>query len=278
VKNNDRRLVFLATVFGLMMAFVIASPLIFPGSAQPDMAHSLLSPGFSHPFGTDNLGRDLAARSFVGMRLSLALAVCIQLICFVTGAVLGMLSGYFGGVIDKVYVTVQNVFMSFPGLIASLCMIAMLGPGLGTLIIALSVTNWITYARLVRSEVVALKERDFVLGARAVGASGAYLLFRHIMPNVIRPVFPLFTLMIGHTVLSISGLGFLGFGVQPPTAEIGLMVNDGLTYIVKAPWMIVAPGILLAVYVLTLNVLGDALQDRFNPYNELNEIRLSKQG
>ncbi|WP_229396324.1 ABC transporter permease [Methanosarcina sp. DH1] len=188
------------------------------------------------------------------------------------GAVFGAISGYYGGVIDKVYTTIQDIVMSFPSLIASLCLIAMLGPGIHTLIIALSCTGWVTYARLIRSEVVSLKELDYIQGARAIGASSGYVLFRHILPNVVRPLIPLFTLMIGHTVLAISGLGFLGFGVQPPTAEIGLMIKDGLTYITRAPWMILAPGLLLCLYVWLFNVLGDELQEWLNPKKDYLHI------
>jgi peptide/nickel transport system permease protein len=272
MKNNKHIIIALTVLTAILLLFVIISPYLFSASYDLDMKNALQAPNSAHLFGSDNLGRDLFGRSFIGLRLSLALALVIQITCLFMGAIFGTISGYYGGVIDKVYIMIQDVVMSFPSLIASLCLIAMLGPGIHTLIIALSCTGWVTYARLIRSEVVSLKELDYIQGARAIGASSGYVLFRHILPNVLRPLIPLFTLMIGHTVLAISGLGFLGFGVQPPTAEIGLMIKDGLTYITRAPWMILAPGLLLCLYVWLLNALGDELQEWLNPKKDYLHI------
>jgi peptide/nickel transport system permease protein len=159
--------------------------------------------------------------------------------------------------------------MSFPSIIAALCLIAMLGSGIRPLILALSLLGWVRYARLIRSEAIVLKGYDYIMGARAIGASNFYILYRHILPNVIRPAIPMFSLRIGHTVLAISALGFLGFGVQPPTAEIGMMIKDGITYITRAPWMFIFPGAMLSLYVLCINILGDELQAWFDPRKEI---------
>ena len=269
MKSRRTYFIFLIILFMLLIILVVFSSQIFPHGNNLDMKETLAPPSSVHLFGTDNLGRDLLERTFNGLKVSLALALVIQIISLMAGAVAGSVAGYFGGITDKLYVLIQNVLMSFPSIIAALCFIAMLGSGLQTLIFALSVLGWVTYARLIRSEVLALKESDFILGARAIGASHSYVLFRHILPNVIRPVIPLFTLMIGHTVLAISGLGFLGFGIQPPTAEIGMMIKDGITYITRAPWMILFPGTLLTIYVLWINLLGDELREWLNPFNEI---------
>ena len=267
--NQRNRVIAFGIVFAVLIVIAVFSSRIFPDSNRLNMDQTLSPPDLVHFFGTDNLGRDLLSRTFNGLRVSLALALIIQLISLAVGTVIGSIAGYFGGITDRIYIVIQNVLMSFPGIIAALCLIAMLGSGIRTLIIALSLLGWVIYARLIRSEVFALKGYDYIMGARAIGASNFYILYRHILPNVIRPAIPMFTLMIGHTVLAISGLSFLGFGVQPPTAEIGMMIKDGITYITRAPWMIIFPGALLSVYVLCVNILGDELQVWFDPRKEM---------
>jgi peptide/nickel transport system permease protein len=262
----------LSIVFFVLIMMVVFSAWIFPRGNSLNMEKTLAPPSAEHFFGTDNLGRDMLEGTFNGLKISLALSLSIQLISLGAGAVIGSAAGYFGGIADKFYVLVQDVLMSFPSMIAALCLIAMLGPGINTLILALSLLGWVTYARLIRSEVLTLKENDYILGARSIGASNSYILLRYILPNVVRPVLPLFTLMIGHTVLSISGLGFLGFGIQPPTPEIGMMIKDGITYLTRAPWMILFPGALLTIYVLIINLLGDELRELFNPRKEMRVI------
>ncbi len=268
MRTNRNRLIAVSVVFLALLVPVVFSSCIFPHGNDLDMNDVLRAPSSRHWFGTDNLGRDLLERSFNGLRLSLGLALSIQVICICLGAVVGSVAGYYGGVVDRVYVLVQNVVMSFPSLIASLCLIAMLGTGIRTLVLALVVVEWVTYARLIRSEVITLKESDYIQGCRAIGASNARILSRHILPNVVGPVIPIFTLMIGHTVLAISGLGFLGFGVQPPTAEIGLMINDGVTYLTRAFWMVFCPAAVLVLYAVVMNVFGDELREWFNPQRE----------
>ncbi len=272
MKNRKNHLIMLLVVFTVLIILVIFSSRIFPHGNSLNMEETLAPPGGGHLFGTDNLGRDLLERTFNGLKISLALALIIQVLSLVSGAVIGAVAGYFGGIADKIYLIVQNVLMSFPSIIAALCLIAMLGAGIETLVLALSALGWVTYARLIRSEVLILKESDYILGARSVGASNPYILFRYILPNVVRPVIPMFTLMIGHTVLSISGLGFLGFGIQPPTPEIGMMIKDGITYITRAPWVILFPGALLTIYVLCINLLGDELREWFNPRKEMTIV------
>lgn len=253
----------------IAFAFIVIPQIFFSDINEPDIQSGLQPPGIEHFFGTDNLGRDLLLRSLDGLKLSLLLAFAVQIISVCMGVVIGILVTYFGGVADKIYIMVQNVIMSFPSIIAALSMILLLGTGLHSLVIALCVTDWISYARIVRSEVITVRQLDYIHGSRAVGTSDFRILFKHVLPNVINPVIPIFTLMIGHTVLSISGLGFLGFGVQPPAAEIGLMIRDGLSYIGKAPWMFMLPGLMLVVYSLLFNILGDKMQDALSPQSEL---------
>lgn len=269
MKNTKRKLIFNLTLCAAALVLVIFSAQIFPSGNELNMAEGLQSPCMNHLFGTDNLGRDLFARSFNGLKVSLALALAVQILSLLIGTVFGVMSGYHGGIVDRVFVLIQNVLMSFPSTLASLCMVLLLGTGVHTLIIALVVVDWVSYARLIRSEVITIKEAEFIQGVRAIGSSNTYLMVHHIVPNIIRPMIPVFTLMIGHTVLAISGLGFLGFGVQPPNAEIGLMIKDGLTYINKAPWMFLLPGVMLVLYSFMFNVISDQLQDWFNPHKEM---------
>lgn len=255
------KLFLLAMCMLLMLVLVFFSETIFPDSNQINMSQVLKAPGPGHPFGTDFLGRDVLHRTFNGMKISLGISLSIQALSLAAGVVAGSVAGYYGGVLDRLYLAVNNVLQAFPGVIASLCMILLLGPGIPTLILAISLLQWNTYARLARSQTLALKESEFVLGAVGIGASGPYLILRHIIPNVLRPVFPLFTIMIGHTVLTISGLGFLGFGIQPPSPEIGLMISDSMSYLAKAPWLLLCPGLTLGFYVFVINALGDRLRD-----------------
>ena len=268
MRNKKNRLILTSVIFGILIFIVVFASLIFPHSNDIAMTKGLEVPGINHLFGTDNLGRDLLERTFNGLKLSLALAISVQIICLCFGAIAGSVAGYYGGIIDKCYTLIQNVIMSFPNIIASLCLIAILGTGIQTLVIALAAVGWVTYARLIRSEVIALKEADYIQACRSIGASNFYILFRYLLPNVVIPIIPIFTLMIGHTVLAISGLGFLGFGVQPPDAEIGLMIKDGITYFTKAPWMIICPAAVLTVYSLIINVFGDELREWVDPQKE----------
>ena len=176
-----------------------------------------------------------------------------------------MIAGYYGGVVDEIISRVIDTLMAFPNIIFALTLIAILGQSMITLILALSLLGWIGYARIVRSEVLSIKENEYVLLAKAIGGSDGYIMIKHILPNAIMPLIPLATLMIGHSVLSIAGLSFLGLGVQPPTPELGLMLKESMTYMDIAPWLMIFPGLILSVCVLLFNTLGDALRDLFDP-------------
>lgn len=256
----------------VLLILIIFSPTIFPESNTINYALQLQKPSAQHWFGTDEFGRDLFSRVFNGMRTSLMYSLIIEAIALTIGLAIGLLSGYLGGKVDGFFNYIMNVFQAFPTTIAAIALIAVLGTGDLTLIIVLSVMGWVAYARIVRSETLIFKERDFVLGARAAGGSSAYILGKHIFPNVILPVLPLATLMIGHGIMAIASLSFLGFGVQPPNAEIGLMLKDSATFISRAPWLLVGPGIILAMVVALINALGDAIRDKMDPQKQMMEI------
>jgi len=262
------KFILLLLLFLIMIFLVVFSRILFPNGYQLNVQNAFTPPRALFLFGTDHLGRDVLHRTFNGMRVSLAMVLVIQILSLAVGATIGSIAGYYGGIIDKTYSVIQNVLMSFPSIIASLSLITLMGPGIRTLIIALSVMQWVTYARLVRSQVITIKESEYILGAKMVGASNFYLLYRYIIPNVIHPIIPVFTLMLGHTVIVISGLGFLGFGVQLPTAEIGSMISDSMTYLTRAPWLILSPGITLAAYVFVINLLSESIREMMNPHEQ----------
>ncbi len=272
--KENRSLLIKCSILAVMLIVIILSKKLFSWGDVVKLPIANLPPNWKHLFGTDNLGRDLLCRSFIGLRLSLLMAFIMQVICLALGVAIGTIVGYFGGVLDKIFVFLQNVILSFPGTVLTLCIMLLLGTGIFSMIVALCIFGWLSYARLTRSRVLTLKEANFIKGEIAIGSSLFRIQFLHIVPNLIRTLIPIFTLMIGHSVLAIAGLCFLGFGVQPPHAEIGLMIQDGLAYIRSDPWMFIFPGLLLACYSVMFNVVGDALQDKFDPHDPVNASKL----
>ncbi|AOY78451.1 nickel ABC transporter permease subunit NikC [Clostridium formicaceticum] len=243
----------------------ILSPFLFTQWNEIDFSRQMQPPSLQHPFGTDNFGRDLLQRVFHGLRISLTLAVAIEALSFLIGLSIGLVLGYYGGIVDEFFIHVMNILMAFPQMLMALCFMAIMGSSMTTLVIVITSLGWISYARIVRSEVLSLKQRDFILSTKAIGASDFYILIKHILPNVLIPVIPLMTLMIGHAVLIIAGLSFLGFGVQPPYPEIGLMLNEAMTFMDSGPWLMLFPGLILATCVFLFNTLGDLLRDYLAP-------------
>ncbi len=272
--KENRALIVKCAILAAMLLVIVLSKVLFGHGDVVNIRNANIPPCWQHPFGTDNLGRDLLCRSFIGLRLSLLMAFIMQVICLALGVAIGTVAGYFGGILDKIFVFLQNVILSFPGTILTLCIMLLLGNGMFSMIVALCIFGWLSYARLTRSRVITLKEANFIKGEIAIGSSLFRIQFFHIVPNVIRTLIPMFTLMIGHMVLAIAGLCFLGFGVQPPNAEIGLMIQDGLVYIRSDPWMFIFPGLLLAVYSIMFNTVGDALQDRFDPHDSVSASKM----
>ena len=272
--KENRSLIIKICVLAAMLLLIVFSRRLFGWGDALNISDANMAPCWKHLFGTDNFGRDILCRSFIGLRLSLLMAFVIQSICLVLGVTIGTVVGYSGGLLDKVFSLVQNVILAFPGTVLTLCIMLLLGTGTFSMIVAMSIFGWLSYARLTRSRVVSLREANFIKGEIAIGSSRFRILFLHIVPNVIRTIIPIFTLMIGHAVLGIAGLSFLGFGVQPPNAEIGLMIQDGMIYLRTAPWMFIFPGLILAVYSVMFNSVGDALQDKFDPHENVNASRM----
>ncbi|ARE88225.1 ABC transporter permease [Clostridium formicaceticum] len=265
INIKENKIWILSLLLGAILMVTILSPFLFTQWNEIDFSRQMQPPSLQHPFGTDNFGRDLLQRVFHGLRISLTLAVAIEALSFLIGLSIGLVLGYYGGIVDEFFIHVMNILMAFPQMLMALCFMAIMGSSMTTLVIVITSLGWISYARIVRSEVLSLKQRDFILSTKAIGASDFYILIKHILPNVLIPVIPLMTLMIGHAVLIIAGLSFLGFGVQPPYPEIGLMLNEAMTFMDSGPWLMLFPGLILATCVFLFNTLGDLLRDYLAP-------------
>jgi peptide/nickel transport system permease protein len=231
----------------------------------------LLPPSLDHPFGTDELGRDLLARVLYGARISLIVAVSVVALSLLLGLVAGGLAGFYGGVSDVVLnVYVMNAFLALPGILLAIAFVAFLGPGLGNLILALSISGWVGYARLARAQVMAVKEREFVEAARALGASDLRIMLRHILPNMIQPLIVQTAIGMAGAVLAEATLSFLGLGIPAPAASWGSMLNEARSHLFDAPFMVVFPALAVMLAVLSFNFIGDALRDYLDPRTRLS--------
>jgi peptide/nickel transport system permease protein len=262
----DRTAVFgLGVVTCLSLAALLA-PLLAPHDPNAvDVVRKFAPTSLDHPLGTDNLGRDNLSRLLFGARLTIGTAVMASAAVAVIGIVLGVLAGYFGGVVDAVISRLVDVVLAFPSFLAALAVTGVLGPGLGHVAIALVVVWWARYARIVRSAVLVERGKPYLEAARAVGSSRWRMIGRHVVPNVIAPIVVLTTLDTGELLLGISSLSFLGLGVQPPAAEWGAMLSEARTYLSQAPLLMVWPGLALFVLVLGFNLLGDGVRDVLDP-------------
>jgi peptide/nickel transport system permease protein len=255
----------------LFVIFAVFAPLIAPHDpAQLDLATRLQPPSHSHWFGTDELGRDILSRVIYGARISMLVGTSVVAASLFLGLVFGSIAGYYGGRVDRFFnVVVMNAFLSFPGILLAIAFVAFLGPGLFNLILALSIGGWVGYARLVRAQVLAVREREFVEAARALGASDWRVLTRHILPNVIQPVIVQAAIGMAGAVLAEATMSFLGLGIPPPTASWGSMLNDGRSHLFDAPHLVLFPAAAVMLAVLSFNFIGDALRDYLDPRSRM---------
>lgn len=230
-----------------------------------DLSNRLQPPSLAHPFGTDRLGRDVFARIVHGARVSLGIAVAVTAIRLVIGVAVGLLAGYGGGWVDELLMRVVDLLFAFPGIVLALVIAGIAGPSLTNVLLALAVVGWGTYARVVRSEVLSVRERDYVTASRLSGTPHHRIVLEHVLPNVLGPTIVLATLDIGTVVLATAGLSFLGLGAQPPTPEWGTMIAAGRHYLQTAWWLVNVPGLAIVVTVLGFTLLGDGLRDVLDP-------------
>jgi peptide/nickel transport system permease protein len=253
----------------VMLLVALGAPLLTRADpAALHLASRLLPPSRGHLFGTDELGRDVLARTLYGARVSLIVAFSVVGLSLAAGLVLGALAGYAGGLADTVVnVYLTNAFLALPGILLAVAFVAFLGPGLRNLVFALALSGWVNYARLVRAQVIAVKDREFVQAARSLGAGPFRLLGRHILPNIVQPLLVQSAVGMAGAVLAEATLSFLGLGVQPPTPTWGAMLNDARSHLFDSPYLIAFPAGAVALCVLSFNFLGDGLRDLLDPRN-----------
>jgi ABC-type dipeptide/oligopeptide/nickel transport system permease subunit len=250
----------------LAVLVAIAAPAFAPHDPlKQNLGNALAKPGRAHLLGTDNVGRDVLSRVIWGTRISLVAGVVSVAIALVTGSLLGILAGFIGGRIDGVVMRLMDAVLSFPPLVLALALGAVLGAGLGGVLIALGVVYTPTFARLMRGQVLTIKARDYVDAARALGAPGWRVACRHVLPNATAPIVVQASLSVAFAILAEASLSFLGLGIQPPAASWGSMINAGRGYLQSAPWIVFGPGAALFVTVVGLNFVGDAIRDALDP-------------
>ncbi|HTH03998.1 MAG TPA: ABC transporter permease [Vicinamibacterales bacterium] len=254
----------LIVVFAIVAA--LAGPFLWPDdpSAQ-ELARRLEAPSLAHPLGLDELGRDILARLLQGARVSLLVGIAVVSVSSTVGMLFGSVAGYFGGRIDDVISRVIDILMAFPGILLAIALVAVLGPSLVNVVIALSIIGWVGYARLVRGQALRAREFEFVQAARASGASAARIVVRHVLPTAIPAVVVQATLGMAGAIIAEAALSFLGLGVQPPTPSWGTMLDAGRAHLFDAPHLTIFPGLAIAMLVLGFNFLGDGLRDRVDP-------------
>ena len=251
----------------LLLVVALFAPLIAPANpAAQDLPSRLQPPSFAHWMGTDELGRDTLSRTIYGARISLMVAISVVFGCGITGLLIGMLAGYAGGWFDRfVNLLLINAFLSFPGILLAIAFAAFLGPGISKVIMALVITGWAGYARLARAQVLKVKELEFILAARSLGASHVRLLARHMFPNILQPILIQATIGMAGAILAESTLSFLGLGVLAPTPSWGAMLNDARSHLFDAPHLVIFPALAVMLAVLAFNLLGDAWRDWLDP-------------
>jgi peptide/nickel transport system permease protein len=244
----------------------IAGPALSPyDSTAQELARRLEAPSLAHPFGLDELGRDILARLLDGARISLMVGLAVVSVSSTVGMLFGSIAGYFGGRVDDLISRVIDVLMAFPGILLAIALVAVLGPSLTNVVLALSVIGWVGYARLVRGQALRARELEFVQAAPACGASSPRIVLRHILPTALPAVVVQATLGMAGAIIAEASLSFLGLGVQPPTPSWGTMLDAGRAHLFDAPHLTVFPGLAIALLVLGFNFLGDGLRDRVDP-------------
>jgi len=258
-------IIFWGGVLLVLVLLAIFAPVVAPYDPIKQSADLLQPPSRQYLFGTDELGRDILSRIIFGARISLTVGLIAVGIAGSIGTVIGLISGFIGGALDNVIMRIIDVLLAFPGIILAILIMATLGASLVNVVIAVGIGAIPLYARTVRGATLAVKENDYILAARALGANAKHIMFRHVLPNVIGPVIVLGTVGIAGTILAISGLSFLGLGAKPPSPEWGAMLSQARIYLRKAWWLTTFPGLAIMISVFAINLIGDALREALDP-------------
>lgn len=266
-------LILILLVLSIIVLMTIFAPWIAPyDPLEVNMAKRLLPPSSAHPLGTDPLGRDVLSRIIYGGRASLLLAVVATIFSMTVGLVVGIAAGYYGGLIDRVVLITTNILQGLPSMVLMIALVGVMKPGSKSIVLALVLTSWIGFARLVRGEVMKLKEEPYIEGIRCLGASSMHIILFHILPNLRTNIIVHFTTRVGRVVLSVAGLSYLGLGIQPPTPDWGEMVSGtARRYFRTAPHLLWAPGLCIILLTLCINLLGDRLREHFDVKRDLGK-------
>ncbi|WP_198666672.1 nickel transporter permease [Marinomonas shanghaiensis] len=259
-----------AGLFVVMLLLIVAMFAPWIATHNPlaqELSNSLQPPSSEHWFGTDEFGRDIFSRLVYGSRITLYIITLVTVIVGPIGLAIGTISGYFGGVIDTIFMRITDIFISFPGLVLALAFVAALGPGLEHAVIAIALTSWPPIARLARAETLQLRKADYIVAVQLQGASSTRIIFRHIVPMCLSSVIVRLTMNMAGIILTAAGLGFLGLGAQAPLPEWGAMISTGRSYMLEHWWLVAAPGAAIMLVSLAFNLLGDGLRDLLDPRN-----------
>jgi peptide/nickel transport system permease protein len=266
--NNKAWLALGAGILLVLTVSALFAPLIAPHHPlRQHLSEDLIAYSADHPLGTDKLGRDLLSRILHGGRISLLVGISTVTISLIIGLIVGSLAGFFGGWVDQLLMRLVDILLAFPGILLAIAFTAVLGPGLDHVVIALCLIGWTSYARLVRGEILALREREFVQAARALGCNPKRIILRHLLPNLLPPLLIQATFGLAAAIVAEGSLSFLGLGVEPPTPSWGSILNDGRQFLLVAPHLTTYPGLAIMITVLALNLVGDALQERLDARN-----------
>lgn len=272
MKKSNLQFYCAASVLLLIIGASILAPLLVTHNPfEPDMANRLQPPSWQHFFGTDALGRDMFSRILYGGRASILLSLASAILSLGVGLVIGLFCGFYGCKLDMLCTVASNIFQGIPGSCFMIAIAGIFGPSIKSLVLALVITSWAGFSRIVRAEVMQLKEEPFIEGLRCLGCSDSRLLLHHIIPNIVNKLLILFTIRVGRGILSIAGLSFLGLGVQPPTPDWSVMVSDAVLYYRSSPHLILIPGACIFFLIYAINNLGEFMRDKLDV--RFNEVR-----
>ena len=276
IKRNKMFSLLVVAAIAIILVGVFAPVIATHSPYESNLHDAFIAPNSEHIFGTDKLGRDIFSRVIYGTRISLSAALILVILIFTIGTTLGVIAGYFGGIIDTIIMRISDMMISFPGMVLAIAMAGIMGASVKNAVIAITVVSWTKYARLSRSLVLKIKETDYIRAAKVTGCKTIHIITRHIIPNIISTLIITATTDIGTMILELSALSFLGFGAQSPQAEWGLMLNEGRAYMVDCPWLMIYPGLAICIVVVVYNLLGDSLRDILDSRSHIEELEIEE--
>lgn len=276
IKRNKMFSLLVVAAIAIILVGILAPVIATHSPYESNLHDAFIAPNSEHIFGTDKLGRDIFSRVIYGTRISLSAALILVILIFTIGTTLGVIAGYFGGIIDTIIMRISDMMISFPGMVLAIAMAGIMGASVKNAVIAITVVSWTKYARLSRSLVLKIKETDYIRAAKVTGCKTVHIITRHIIPNIISTLIITATTDIGTMILELSALSFLGFGAQSPQAEWGLMLNEGRAYMVDCSWLMIYPGLAICIVVVVYNLLGDSLRDILDSRSSIEELEIEQ--